>query len=65
MIDRSWVDWHGYECPIDEEILLDIRFDSWKVLENLYPWDFKWTGNNHGFGHVIAYRKSAANRDAS
>ena len=57
--ETGWERFTGYEAPTEEEILLDIRFDSGKELQNLYPWDVKWVGHNPGFGYVSAWRETA------
>jgi hypothetical protein len=59
---RDWLPFNGGECPVEEEILLDIRFDGGDVLEKLYPWDVKWDGKNPGFGYVTGYRESEVRR---
>jgi hypothetical protein len=56
--EPKWERFTGYEAPTEEEVLLDIRFDSGKELQNLYPWDVKWVGNNPGFGHVTDWRET-------
>lgn len=58
MTSQEWLPFNGGECPIDDEVLLDIRFDTGAVLERLEPWDVKWDGNNPGFGYVTGYRES-------
>ena len=63
--ETGWERFTGYEAPTDEEVLLDIRFDTGKVLELLYPWDVKWTGNNPGFGYVVEYRESPSVRKSA
>ncbi len=62
MTGQDWLPFNGGECPVDEEVLLDIRFSSGAVLEKLEPWDVKWDGDNPGFGHVIGYRESLAEK---
>jgi len=55
-MNDGWTHFSGYESPLEDEVTIDVRFDTGKVLEKLYPWDVKWGTSNPGFGYVTAYR---------
>ncbi len=62
---QDWTPFNGGECPVEEEVLLDLKFDNGHVLEGYYAWDVKWNGANPGFGYLTGYRESAMGRKLS
>lgn len=60
MQTQEWTRWDGGECPLDDDELIDLKFENGSILERYYPWDVKWNGENPGFGYLVGYRLSAS-----
>lgn len=55
----SWIDWHGGECPVPANALVDVRFRGGVTDERSRAGAWKWDTNYGDYG-IIAYRLSGA-----
>ncbi|ARM70437.1 hypothetical protein FDH43_gp32 [Escherichia phage vB_EcoM_ECOO78] len=55
--NNGWIDWHGGECPVDSDTIVEVKFRKPSPLHfsNDRAGDFVWS--HHGSsGDIIAYR---------
>lgn len=54
---NGWIDWHGGECPVDSDVIVEVKYRKPSPLHfnNDRAGDFTWS-HDGSIGDIIAYR---------
>ena len=54
-LNDGWIEWHGGECPVDADTVVEVRLASTKVVTGLAA-DYQWSNDDPWTVRIIAYR---------
>lgn len=52
----GWIEWHGGECPVNGDTVVEVLFEIGETKKSEYPTIFNWTGHYKNKSPIIAYR---------
>lgn len=51
----GWIPWSGGECPVDSRTIIEVKFLSGAIFDNMTAGAWKWKSDNDD-GTIVAYR---------